>query len=75
MVQRFDGKVAIVTGGGGGIGAAICRRLSSEGARVVIADIDEAAAQCVADTLDNSMIVKVVAVPKLTVSPTSCNCR
>mgnify|MGYP001422398628 FL=1 len=38
--MRFDGETAIVTGGAKGIGLAIARRLASEGARVVIADID-----------------------------------
>ena len=36
MPARFDGKVALVTGGGTGIGAATARRLASEGARVVV---------------------------------------
>ncbi|MDA1296662.1 MAG: SDR family oxidoreductase [Chloroflexi bacterium] len=45
MPQRFDGQVAIITGGALGIGGATARRLASEGARVLIADInDEAAA-------------------------------
>jgi len=39
-VQRFDGKVAVVTGAGNGIGAAIATRLAAEGARVVVADVD-----------------------------------
>lgn len=38
-------KVALVTGAGGGLGGAIARSLAREGARVVAADIDEAAAQ------------------------------
>ncbi len=38
-MSRFDGKVAIVTGGSNGIGAAIVERLVSEGAKVMIADI------------------------------------
>ncbi|MCC6313723.1 MAG: SDR family oxidoreductase [Thermomicrobiales bacterium] len=43
--MRFEGKTAIVTGAARGIGEAAARRLASEGARVMIADIDEAAAQ------------------------------
>jgi len=39
-MARFDGKVAIVTGGARGIGAAIVARLASEGAKVTIADLD-----------------------------------
>jgi meso-butanediol dehydrogenase/(S,S)-butanediol dehydrogenase/diacetyl reductase len=38
-MARFDGKVALVTGGANGIGAAIVARLASEGARVMIADL------------------------------------
>lgn len=38
--RMFDGRTVIVTGGGAGIGGAISRRLASEGARVVINDID-----------------------------------
>ncbi len=45
MTARFDGKVALVTGGAGAIGSAAARRLATEGARVVIADRDETAAE------------------------------
>ena len=47
--MQLDGKVALVTGAGGGIGGAIARRFAAEGARVVVADIDAAAAQAVVD--------------------------
>lgn len=39
-MRRFEGHVAVVTGGGQGIGAATARRLMSEGASVVLADLD-----------------------------------
>jgi 2-hydroxycyclohexanecarboxyl-CoA dehydrogenase len=47
-MKRFAGKVAIVTGGGGGIGSAISRRLAEEGAQVVITDVDSRSAEAVA---------------------------
>ncbi|MEA2781082.1 MAG: hypothetical protein QOK29_2626 [Rhodospirillaceae bacterium] len=46
--QRLSNRVAVVTGGAQGIGAAIARRLAAEGAAVVIADIDEEKAQATA---------------------------
>uniref|UniRef100_UPI00272DEB71 SDR family NAD(P)-dependent oxidoreductase n=1 Tax=Methylobacterium sp. TaxID=409 RepID=UPI00272DEB71 len=46
--MRFDGKVAVVTGGGSGIGAATARLLAEAGARVAVIDRDDAAAQAVA---------------------------
>jgi meso-butanediol dehydrogenase/(S,S)-butanediol dehydrogenase/diacetyl reductase len=50
-VSRFKGKVAIVTGGAGGIGLATARRLGQEGARVVIADLDEEKAEASAKSV------------------------
>jgi len=48
--MRVEGQVVVVTGGGAGIGAALCRRLHAEGAAaVVVADRDEAAARRVAE--------------------------
>jgi 3-oxoacyl-[acyl-carrier protein] reductase len=40
-MQRFDGKVAIVTGAGSGFGEAIAARFAREGARVVVSDIND----------------------------------
>lgn len=46
--MRLKDKSAIVTGAGSGFGAGIARRFAAEGARVMVADINEAAAQAVA---------------------------
>lgn len=49
--MRLKDKIAIVTGGGNGIGAAICRAYAQEGASVVVADRDVPAAEKTAQTL------------------------
>lgn len=46
--MRLQGKTAIVTGGGSGFGAGIARRFAAEGAQVMVADVNEAAASDVA---------------------------
>ena len=48
---RLDEKVALVTGGGSGIGEAICHAYAEQGARVIVADINAAGGQRVADAL------------------------
>src|ERR1700721_2630792 len=52
--MRFDGKVAFVTGGASGLGAAAAERFASEGARVVVADIDQEGAGRVAAGLPDA---------------------
>jgi NAD(P)-dependent dehydrogenase (short-subunit alcohol dehydrogenase family) len=57
-VGRLDGKVAIVTGAGSGIGEATARVMVDEGASVVVADINGAEAERVAGELENSVAVE-----------------
>lgn len=51
MRKELDQKTAIVTGAGSGIGWAIARKFAGAGAKVVIADINEKAAEKAADNL------------------------
>ncbi|MFC4377631.1 SDR family oxidoreductase [Nocardia halotolerans] len=54
--MEIAGKVAVVTGGGGGIGAALAERLVAGGARVVVADIDADSAAKVAGALGDKAV-------------------
>jgi NAD(P)-dependent dehydrogenase (short-subunit alcohol dehydrogenase family) len=53
---RLAGKVAVITGAGGGIGLATARRFVAEGAKVVCADIDQAAGKAAADEVGGEFI-------------------
>ena len=50
--MRLEGRIALVTGGTGGIGSATCARLAAEGARVAVADLDLDRARELAGELD-----------------------
>ena len=52
----IEGVVALITGGASGLGAATARKLSDEGAHVVIADLQEAAGRQVADEIDGTYL-------------------
>ena len=56
-MQRLVGKRTIVTGAANGIGRAVALRLAAEGARVVLADLDEGAAKAVAAEMEGGAVV------------------
>jgi rhamnulose-1-phosphate aldolase/alcohol dehydrogenase len=59
--KRLAGKVALITGGAGGIGAATARRLLNDGACVMLADIDDAAVTAIANELAKEFSDDVIA--------------
>jgi NAD(P)-dependent dehydrogenase (short-subunit alcohol dehydrogenase family) len=54
MAGRLQGKVALITGAGGGIGRASAKLFSAEGAQVVVVDYDEKAGRAVADEIKSA---------------------
>jgi 3-oxoacyl-[acyl-carrier protein] reductase len=61
---ELDGQVALVTGAGRGIGAEVVRKLSGEGARVLVADIDAAEANAVSASLPAASAVHIADLTK-----------
>ena len=54
--SRLEGRVAVITGGGSGIGLATARRFADEGAKVVIGDMDATSGQAAADEVGGTFI-------------------
>jgi NAD(P)-dependent dehydrogenase (short-subunit alcohol dehydrogenase family) len=53
-MPSLEKKCALITGGGGGLGSAICRELARGGASVVVADLDQTKAKAVADAIQSA---------------------
>jgi NAD(P)-dependent dehydrogenase (short-subunit alcohol dehydrogenase family) len=56
MAGRLEGRVAVVTGGGSGIGLATVRRFAQEGARVVVGDVDAVGGKAVAEEVGGAFV-------------------
>lgn len=56
MTKRLDGKVAVITGGGSGIGLASVRRFAQEGARICVVDLDETAGRRAAEEVGGEFV-------------------
>lgn len=56
MTRRLDGKVAVITGGGSGIGLASVRRFAQEGAGICVVDLDETAGKRAADEVGGEFV-------------------
>ena len=56
MTDRLEGRHILITGAGGGIGAATARRLASEGAQLLLVDLNADAARAVADELNQGWL-------------------
>ena len=68
-MRRFDGKVVVVTGAAGGIGRATAVRLGSEGARLVLVDVDGAALEASRAAVDKTGAEAVAVTADVTRAP------
>ena len=58
MTERFDGRVAVITGAASGIGRAVTSRLASEGATVIALDVDSAGLEATRDDASGNVLVR-----------------
>ena len=56
LTRRLAGRVAVVTGGAGGIGLAAARRMHAEGAKIVVGDVDREAGAAAADDVSGLFV-------------------
>ena len=56
--MKLENKIAVITGGASGIGAAGTRRFSAEGATVIILDVNEKAGNALTEDLANVFFIK-----------------
>jgi NAD(P)-dependent dehydrogenase (short-subunit alcohol dehydrogenase family) len=71
FTNGFAGRVAVITGGASGIGRALGERFAAEGARVVLADVEEARLSATVGELAKDAVGEVIGIPVDVTSPSS----